>query len=167
MYCYRIYLIICTMFFAIPTYSKEKQEITIKIQNHKFVPDIIFAKPHQLIRLIVQNLDNTIEEFESHDFHREKIIPGKSSVRIIVAPLKPGVYKFFGEFHEDTAQGQLIVTENIDEAKEKYITNNTKYIENSNKDSGKFDTSTPKSNNTSIQSDTTKSNIADKNEVFE
>ena len=61
------------------------------------------------IRLVVDNQDPTPEEFESHSLNREKIIPGNSKATIFVGPLKPGTYEFFGEFHQETAQGKIIV----------------------------------------------------------
>ena len=51
----------------------------------------------------------TVEEFESFDLKREKIIPAKGKVIVIVGPLSSGEYSFFGEFHQETAQGKLIV----------------------------------------------------------
>jgi len=61
------------------------------------------------VKLIVKNEDKTPEEFESHDFKREKIIPGGTTAKILVGPLKAGEYKFFGEFNPKTAQGKLVV----------------------------------------------------------
>lgn len=61
------------------------------------------------IRIKVVNKDSTIEEFESTDFKREKIVMPNSSIYVFVGPLKPGRYRFFGDFHQDTAQGALIV----------------------------------------------------------
>ena len=89
--------------------AKEVLEINIIIKNHQFIPDKIEIPSNRKIKLIVHNQDSTIEEFESHDLKREKIIPANSKKRIVLAPLKPGEYKFFGEFHEETAQGILIV----------------------------------------------------------
>ena len=33
------------------------------------------------------------------------------SINIILAPLKPGKYEIFGDFHQDTAQGIIIVND--------------------------------------------------------
>jgi hypothetical protein len=56
----------------------------------------------------VKNLDPTPEEFESRDLKREKVIPGKGQATIAIGPLKPGTYKFAGEYNEKTAQGQIV-----------------------------------------------------------
>ena len=86
-------------------------EVDLIIKDHKFEPKILELPAGQKIRITVHNQDNTIEEFESYDLKREKIVLANSKARVILAPLKPGEYKFFGEFHEETAQGKIIVKE--------------------------------------------------------
>ena len=82
--------------------------ITLTLKDNKFDKEEIEVPANQKISIIVKNTDATPEEFESHDLHREKIIPAGGSVTINVGPLKPGVYNFFGEFHEKTAKGKLV-----------------------------------------------------------
>lgn len=91
---------------ASPTLA-ETPEYTIVIKDHKFEPAEVAIPADTKVKLIVDNQDPTPEEFESHDFNREKIIKGNSKATILVGPLKPGSYKFFGEFNEKTAQGVL------------------------------------------------------------
>lgn len=86
-------------------------EVEIVIREHKFVPDIIEVPSGKKIKLTVHNQDNVAEEFESVDLKREKLVPGNAKIKIILAPLKAGEYKFFGEFFAETAQGKLIVKE--------------------------------------------------------
>lgn len=83
--------------------------INIVIKNHRFEPDYIEAPTNQKIKLKISNLDDMIEEFESIDLRREKIIPPGKSITIVLAPLKEGEYNFFGDFHQDTARGILKV----------------------------------------------------------
>lgn len=81
---------------------------TIIIKEHRFHPEEVRIPANTKVKLIVKNEDRTPEEFESHDFNREKIIPGGKQTVVFVGPLKAGAYKFFGEFNPDTAQGRLI-----------------------------------------------------------
>lgn len=90
-------------------------EAHLIIKDHKFTPEILTLPAGKKIVLIVENQDSTIEEFESIDLKREKVIFGNSKAKIILAPLKPGEYHFFGEFHEETAQGKLIITKQSDD----------------------------------------------------
>lgn len=83
--------------------------IDIVIKNHQFEPNYIEVPTNQKIKLNISNLDDMLEEFESIDLKREKIIPPGKSVTIVLAPLKEGEYNFFGDFHQDTAKGILKV----------------------------------------------------------
>jgi plastocyanin len=83
-------------------------ELTVVIENHKFAPDRLEVPAGKKVRLTVDNRDATPEEFESNDMRIEKVIPGKSKGVVWMGPLKPGEYKFFGEYHEKTAQGVVV-----------------------------------------------------------
>ena len=96
------------IFFSLSAFA-DAEYINLQIIDHKFVPDIINVPTDKVIKIRVENLDSTVEEFESFDLKREKIIPAKGKVIVIVGPLLPGTYSFFGEFHQETAQGKLIV----------------------------------------------------------
>lgn len=88
--------------------AQESHSASITIRNHRFEPAELKVPANKRIMLKVVNDDPTSEEFESKEFKAEKVIAGKSSATINIAPLKPGRYKFFGEFHEATAKGVLI-----------------------------------------------------------
>jgi plastocyanin len=82
--------------------------VPLVIKNHRFSPERLEVPANQKVTIVVANQDATAEEFESKELKREKIIKGNSEAKILVGPLKPGEYKFFGEYHEDTAQGVLV-----------------------------------------------------------
>jgi hypothetical protein len=82
---------------------------TIEIKKHYFIPDKISIPANTRSKITIINHDNSAEEFESMELKREKIIMPKSKTIISLGPLKPGEYKFFGEFHEETAQGIIKV----------------------------------------------------------
>ena len=83
-------------------------EFALAIENHKFTPDRIEVPAGKKVKLLVENKDATPEEFESSALKIEKVIPGKSKATIFVGPLKPGEYKFVGEFNEKTAKGVIV-----------------------------------------------------------
>lgn len=104
--------IIIAAFLTISWQSKAQNVVTkeylIQIQNHKFNPEELKVPSNQKFKLIVENLDKTIEEFESSDLAKEKIVGSNKKIILIIDPLKPGTYKFFGDFHQKTAQGKII-----------------------------------------------------------
>lgn len=83
-------------------------ELKLIIKDHRFSPAELKVPANTKVKLLVENQDATPEEFESHDLNREKVIQGRSRATIYVGPLQPGRYRFFGEFHEATAQGAII-----------------------------------------------------------
>ena len=83
-------------------------EYILTIKNHYFIPETIKVPANKKIKLVVYNQDSEIEEFESFDLYREKLIPPNGKIKINIGPLAPGEYKFFGEFHQKTANGTLI-----------------------------------------------------------
>lgn len=96
------------LFISAPSFA-ETPIFEIAIKDHKFNPAIVEIPAGQKVKLVIKNQDPTPEEFESHDFNREKVISGNSEGVVFVGPLDAGEYKFFGEFHEKTAQGKLVV----------------------------------------------------------
>lgn len=83
-------------------------EFTLVIKDHRFHPAQLTVPAGERVKLLIDNRDPTPEEFESHDLRREKIIPGHGKGVVWVGPLSAGKYRFFGEFHESTARGELI-----------------------------------------------------------
>ena len=83
-------------------------EIELRISDHLFFPATIEVPAGTKVKLLIDNQDDTPEEFESYEMNREKVIPGKTKTVIFIGPLKPGEYPFFGEFYPKTAQGKVI-----------------------------------------------------------
>ncbi len=83
-------------------------EFTLTVKDHRFTPAELTIPANTKVKLIVVNQDATAEEFESHELNREKVVTGNASINVYVGPLKAGRYPFFGDFHQDTAQGALV-----------------------------------------------------------
>lgn len=90
-------------------YAGEVPEFHLAIQGHAFQPTELKVPAGTKFKLVVENRDAAPEEFESTEFGREKIVLPNSTADVFIGPLKPGSYRFFGDFHQDTAQGRLIV----------------------------------------------------------
>jgi plastocyanin len=103
------FLRVCLFLIALPGSAfAADREIALTIKNHRFDPAEVRVAAGEKVKLIVHNQDATPEEFESHKLKREKIIAGNSKATILIGPLAPGRYPFFGEFNEKTAQGVVV-----------------------------------------------------------
>ena len=104
------YVALCLLvFLGLPSFciASESDLFQITLENHQFSPAELTVPANKRFKLEIENKDATPEEFESHDFKREKMVPGNGKVAMWVGPLKPGTYKYFGEFNSKTAKGIL------------------------------------------------------------
>jgi plastocyanin len=88
--------------------AEEVFSATITIRDHRFEPAEFHVPAGKRILLTVLNADPLSEEFDSASMKVEKVIAGKSQAVVHISPLNPGRYDFIGEYHEDTAKGQVI-----------------------------------------------------------
>lgn len=86
-----------------------QESFTLTLKDHKFDPAEVHIPADKATSLVVKNLDATPEEFESKPLRIEKVLPPGSEATFALRPLKAGRYKFFGEFHEDSARGEIVV----------------------------------------------------------
>jgi plastocyanin len=93
-------------FFAAPAVAADAP-IVIGIKDHEFVPNEVQVPAGEKIKLTVRNQDTTASEFESVEFHREKVVQPGGQVTLSVGPLAPGTYEFFDDFHPET-RGHLV-----------------------------------------------------------
>lgn len=87
--------------------AADGNSFTITIKDHRFKPQSLTVPAGKDFDLIVVNDDATAEEFESNDFHVEKVVAGGKQITLHVGALTSGSYSFFGERHQDTALGNL------------------------------------------------------------
>lgn len=87
--------------------AAETNAYTITIKDHRFKPQSLTVPANTEFDIVVVNDDPTAEEFESNDFHVEKVVAGGKQIKLHVGPLTAGSYSFFGERHQETALGNL------------------------------------------------------------
>lgn len=88
--------------------AEDMPSFNLLIKAGRFVPETLEVPANTKFRLMIKNEGPGAEEFESIELRKEKVLaPGASSF-LIFQPLKPGSYKFFGEFHPETAQGRIV-----------------------------------------------------------
>ncbi len=82
--------------------------VQVILRDHRFIPAEIHVVSGRPNFIEITNADSTPEEFESGVLAIEKIVPASGRVRVRLRPLAPGRFPFFGEFHQDTAQGVIV-----------------------------------------------------------
>ncbi|MBI3067931.1 MAG: cupredoxin domain-containing protein [Betaproteobacteria bacterium] len=87
------------------------ETLTFKLiaKDGRFYPETIEVPAGQRFRLEVTNQNAGPEEFESLELRKELVLAPGVTRTIVFAPLKPGIYTFFGEFHKNTAKGRIVV----------------------------------------------------------
>lgn len=80
----------------------------ISLKDNQFVPSELQIPAGVKVKLVVRNDNQTTSEFESNQFHREKVVEPGQQITVFVGPLDPGSYEFFDDFHPQT-RGHLIV----------------------------------------------------------
>ena len=105
-----VHIILVGVLFWIPVLclAATQEPYTIVLKDHKFEPAQLNVPSGQKIKIVIDNQDPTPEEFESYELNREKVVAGGKQIIIYIGPLKPGAYKYFGEFHKETAQGTIV-----------------------------------------------------------
>src|ERR1700694_636143 len=80
----------------------------LELNDGKLNPARIEVPAGQKIKIEVHNIGKSPVEFESVQLRKEKVLaPGASSF-VVIAPMQPGEYKFFDDFHTATAQGVIV-----------------------------------------------------------
>lgn len=79
----------------------------LELADGKLTPTRIEVPAGQRIKIEVTNAGKGAAEFESVQLRKEKVLaPGAKSF-VVIAPLSPGEYKFFDDFHQ-SAQGVIV-----------------------------------------------------------
>ena len=104
-------LVVMTVAMSMPMGFANENVYKITLQGHHFSPETLKVPARQKIKILIENLDPTPEEFESYELNREKVVVGHGTITLFIGPLKPGDYKYFGDFNKDTAQGVIQATE--------------------------------------------------------
>lgn len=91
------------------SYAQDLPSYALTAANGRFQPETIEVPAGQRFRIVVTNKGPGPEEFESRELRKETVLAPGVTRSLVFAPLKPGVYRFFGEFHPDTAKGQIVV----------------------------------------------------------
>ncbi len=101
--------LICLSLFSIAAvHAQALPTFKLVAREGKWFPEVIEIPANTRFRLEITNQNAGPEEFESKELHKELVLaPGVTRV-LVFAPMKPGTYPFFGEFHPRTARGRIV-----------------------------------------------------------
>lgn len=97
----------CTLSAAM-SFGSDLLTFKLEMKDGKFIPPRIEVPAGQRIKIEVHNTGTSAAEFESVELRKEKVLaPGAQSF-VVIAPLRPGEYKFFDDFHLNMPQGVIV-----------------------------------------------------------
>jgi hypothetical protein len=101
---------ICLLALLLPfaAFADDILVYTLVLKDHRFQPEELIVPAGKKIKLLIENRDETSDEFESFPMNREKVLPGQRTTTIFIGPLDAGRYPYIGEFAEDTAKGVIV-----------------------------------------------------------
>ncbi len=106
------FVIATTLWFAAGfklAVAEELPTFQLTAKNGHFYPETIEAPAGARFKIVITNEGPGPEEFEMENPRREKVLATGATSFLVFPALKPGVYRFFGEFHSDTAKGRIVV----------------------------------------------------------
>jgi plastocyanin len=103
----KIAMLAATALFAGAAHAADLPTFRLEMSDGKLNPARIEVPAGQRIKIEVRNTGKGAAEFESVQLRKEKVLaPGADSF-VVIAPLEPGEYKFFDDFHQQ-AQGVIV-----------------------------------------------------------
>jgi Cupredoxin-like domain len=100
--------IVLTMSIVGAAHPEDLASYPLTLKNHRFSPAEIRVPSGKPFFVVVTNADDTADEFEMNAPAVEKLIPPGQTGKVRIRPLAPGRFQFFGDFHQDTAQGAIV-----------------------------------------------------------
>lgn len=95
---------------AAPVFAAEElYQLHLTARDGRFDPEVLEVPAGRRFKILIKNEGPGPEEFETENPRREKVLAAGATSFVVFPALRPGVYRFFGEFHPETAQGRIVV----------------------------------------------------------
>lgn len=82
--------------------------IQLLMKDGRLFPETLEVPANTKFRLQIRNEGPGAAEFESLELRKETVLAPGVTRALVFHPLKPGTYKFFDDFHPETAQGKIV-----------------------------------------------------------
>jgi hypothetical protein len=100
--------LLLVLLLPLAAFADDAIVFTLVLKDHRFQPEELIVPAGKKIKLLIENRDETSDEFESFPMNREKVLPGQRTTTLFIGPLEEGRYPYIGEFSEETAKGVII-----------------------------------------------------------
>src|SRR5574343_39205 len=80
----------------------------VLMKDGKIIPPTVEVPANTRFRLEVKNEGPGAAEFESVELKKELVLSPNVTRTMVFAPMKPGTYKFFDDFHPETGQATIV-----------------------------------------------------------
>lgn len=91
-----------------PALAGDMPTFLLVMKDGRLFPETIEVPAQTRFRLEIRNEGPGATEFESLELRKETVLAPGVTRKLVFAPMKPGSYKFFDEFHPETAQGWIV-----------------------------------------------------------
>ena len=78
------------------------------MKDCRITPEKLEVPANTRFRLEVKNEGPGAAEFESLELKKELVLAPSVARTTVFAPMKPGTFKFFDDFHPETGQGRIV-----------------------------------------------------------
>lgn len=93
---------------SVPALADDMPTIQLLMKDGRLFPETLEVPANTRFRLQVRNEGPGAAEFESLELRKESVLAPGVTRALVFHPMKPGTYKFFDDFHPETAQGKIV-----------------------------------------------------------
>lgn len=80
----------------------------VLMKDGRIIPETVEVPAGTRFRLEIKNEGPGAAEFESIELKKELVLAPGVTRNMVFFPMKPGVYKFFDDFHPETGQARIV-----------------------------------------------------------
>lgn len=93
---------------SVSTHASDMPTLQLLMKDSRLFPETLEVPANTRFRLQIRNEGPGAAEFESLELRKETVLAPGVTRTLVFHPMKPGTYKFFDEFHPETAQGRIV-----------------------------------------------------------
>ena len=106
---YALHSVVFALFLSsTAAFADDMPTFLLVMKDGRLFPETIEVPAQTRFRLEIRNEGPGATEFESLELRKETVLAPGVTRKLVFAPMKAGSYKFFDEFHLETAQGRIV-----------------------------------------------------------